>query len=177
MRNSIVACLALSLTARAAVAQRTFRRAAVDSAGQVRIVLSNHHVIRPQKDSNQVAFDRPAVSPDRRTVGWLALYPNCCTTYPIPLELVLLRADGARTVIGGDLPIWQWGFAADGRSVVVRRSPVHGDAPVYYERRDIRTGRLTATARADGAAPGALPAWTRSARSSAEGTPPRFRER
>jgi len=151
---------ALVLGARTSFAQARYRRADIDSAGQLRIVLSNNRVLRPSKDSGQVGFEQVAMSADHRTVGWLALYPNCCTSYPIPLSLVLLRADGSRTVINDDLPIWQWAFAADGRSVAIRQAPVHGAAPTSYERRDIRTGRLLATATTDSiTSPSTLPVW------------------
>lgn len=174
--TALVLSLGSALAARDCLAQRRYRRAELDTAGRLRIVLSSDQVIRPKLDSGQVAFDRPAVSRDRRTVGWLALYPNCCTTYPIPLALVLMRSNGARTVINVDLPIWQWGFAADGRSVVLQQAPVHGDAPVYYERRDVLTGRLLATARADSSVHGALPGWVRFARPSAGDKRPRLKE-
>jgi hypothetical protein len=91
--------VALSLGAKASSAQRSYRGADIDSTGQLRIRITNDGVIRPSKDSEQVAFDQVALSPDQRVVGWVALYPNCCTSYPIPLTLVLLRSDGSRAVI------------------------------------------------------------------------------
>jgi hypothetical protein len=160
---ALVISFALAMGAHASPAQRTFRTADVDAAGQLRIMRSNRQVIRPAADSGQVGFEQAALSADHRTVGWLALYPNCCTSYPIPLALVLLRTDGRRTVIRNDLPIWQWAFVGDGRSVVIRQAPVHGAAPTFYERRDVRTGRVLATAHADTSAPEALPAWVRGA--------------
>jgi hypothetical protein len=171
MRRFLIVCALSALATRAVTAQQVYRRAVVDSAGRLRIERADHRVIEPSKDSAQVGFDQPAVSRDHRTVGWLALYPNCCTTYPIPLELVLLRANGRRTTIAADLPIWQWGFASDGRSVVLRQAPVHGAAPETYERRDITTGRVTATAVADSQTPAVLPAWVRDAISGAHQPP------
>ncbi|MEO7108026.1 MAG: hypothetical protein ABIZ09_16750, partial [Rhodoferax sp.] len=41
---------------------------------------------------DQVGFQSPKVSPNGAYVGWLALFPNCCTSYPIPLTLVVLDA-------------------------------------------------------------------------------------
>ena len=137
----------------------TFRRAAIDSTGELRIALSTGGLLRPARDSEQVGFEQPAIAKDGRTVGWLARYPNCCTSYPIPLTLVLLRAGGGRTVIGNALPIWQWAFAADARRVVIRQAPVHGDAPEHYELLDIRTGRVIATAERDAANSATLPRW------------------
>ena len=180
MRRSplLIVGVALALGAHMASAQRTVRRADLDSSGRLRIVLSRGEVIRPSKDSDQVAFEQIAVSADRRTVGWVALHPNCCTSYPIPLKLVLLRADGGRTVISNELPIWQWAFTDDGRSVAIRQAPVHGAAPTSYERRDIRTGYLMATAMGDSTSrAAALPAWARGAMPRRASSPRRSNER
>jgi hypothetical protein len=165
MRNSplVIACVALGLGTHTSSAQRAYRRADIDSTGQLRIVLATNHVIRPSKDSDQVAFEQVALSADHRIVGWVALFPNCCTSYPIPLKLVLLRIDGSRTVISNALPIWQWAFAPDGKNVVIRQAPVHGGAPMSYELRAIRTGRLIAAAQMDSATRTALPPWARAA--------------
>ena len=166
MRHSLlrIVGVALALGTHTSSAQTTFRRADIDSTGQLHILLSNGHVIQPSKDSDQVAVEQVTVSADHRMVGWVALYPNCCTSYPIPLRLVLLRTDGGRTVISNALPIWQWAFATDRRSVVIRQAPVHGAAPMSYEQRDIRTGRLIAEAQMDSTTPpSALPAWVRPA--------------
>jgi hypothetical protein len=159
----VIACAAALLGARASCAQPTYRRADVDATGQLRIVLASGHAVRPPKDSGQVAFAQVAISADHRTIGWVALYPNCCTTYPIPLELVLLRAGGGRTVIAGALPIWQWAFSPGGQRVVLRQAPVHGAAPMLYELHDIRTGRLIASTEVDAGTSAALPAWVRAA--------------
>jgi hypothetical protein len=158
-----VASAALLLGTRTAWAQARFRQADLDSTGQLRIVLSTNKILRPPRDSNQVAFGQVALSGDRRTVGWVALYANCCTSYPIPLELVLLGPDGHRTVFSNGSPIWQWSFSANGRNVVIRQAPVHGDAPEHYELHEIATGRLIATAERDRSRPGALPEWARAA--------------
>jgi hypothetical protein len=158
----LIVGVALALGAHTSFAQATYRRADIDSTGQVRIVLSSNRVIRPSRDSGQVGFEQVAMSADHRIVGWVGIYPNCCTSYPIPLRLVLLRAGGGRTVINNDLPIWQWAYSADGRSVAIRQAPVHFAAMTSYERRDIRTGRLLATAQSDSTKPpSALPVWAR----------------
>jgi len=156
-------------------AQTTYRQADIDSAGQLRLVLSNGKVVLPPRDSGQVGFEQVALSADGRIVGWLALYPNCCTSYPIPLELVLRRMDGSRTMIGNGLPIWQWAFAADGQNVVVRQAPVHGAAPSSYELREIRTGLLIAAVQADSTT--ALPQWARAAQPKSAPAAPRSNER
>ena len=168
----LIAWGGLALVTHTSTAQTTFHRADVDSTGQLRIVLSNQRTIRPPKDSDQVAFEQVSLSSDHRAVGRVALYPNCCTTYPIPMKLVLLRVDGGRTVIASEMPIWQWGFAADGRSVVIREAPLHGDAPMFYELHDMRTGRLIASAETDSSSHAALPPWARAAMKREPPLPP-----
>lgn len=158
-----VVSAALLLGTRTGWAQARFRQADLDSTGQLRVVLSTNRILRLPRDSSQVAFGHVALSRDGRTVGWVALYPNCCTSYPIPLELVLLGADGHRTVISNGSPIWQWTFSANGRNAVIRQAPVHGDAPEHYELHEIATGRLIATAERDRSRPGVLPEWARAA--------------
>ena len=155
----LVLCAALLLRTTPSSAQRTIRQAVLDSTGgRLRVVLSNHRVIEPPRDSDQVGFAQVAISADHRVVGWVSLDTNCCTSYPIPLELVLLSATGRRTVIRNALPIWEWSFAPGGQNVVIRQRPVHGDAPETYELHDIGTGRLLASATADSTP---LPSWIR----------------
>jgi hypothetical protein len=133
--------VAWTLIASASGAQ-AYSRADIDSSGRVHIITSAGREIRPPREGDQVAADRVAISPDGRAVGWLALYPNCCTSYPIPLKLVILRAGKRRTIKGNGLPVWEWKFSEDSRYVAIRQAPVHGDAPQHYELRDIRSGRL-----------------------------------
>lgn len=160
MRTSSILVLFGALLCRvsSSSAQTTIHQAILDSThNQLRIVLSNNRVIRPAKDSDQVGFTQVALSADHRIVGWVGLYKNCCSSYPIPLELVLLSASGHRTVIQSSLPIWEWSFEPGGRNIVIRQAPVHGDAPQTYELRDMSTGRLLASASSDSIP---LPSWT-----------------
>ena len=154
----IVACSAFAIACTADSRDPGIQRAVVDSTGQLRVELSNARAVVPAKDSDQVAFEQVAVSADRRVAGWVNVYPNCCTSYPLPLKLVLMHASGEQTIIGTDLPIWQWAFAGSDR-VVIRGAPVHGGA-ADYQLRDIRTGRLIATVAADSPS-ASLPEWAR----------------
>ena len=135
----------------------------LDSTGRLRILLSTNKILRPPRDSNQAAVGQIALAHDGQMVGWVALYPNCRTSYPIPLELVLLGSGRHRAVISNGTPIWRWAFSANGRNGVIRQAPVHGDAPDHYELHEIATGRLIATAERDRSRPGVLPEWARPA--------------
>jgi hypothetical protein len=121
---------------------QTYSRADIDTTGHIHIITSKGREIRAPRDSGQLGADRIAISPDSTAVGWLALYKNCCTTYPIPMKLVLLVAGKQRTISSGGLPIWEWKFTEDTRYVVIRQAPVHGDAPQHFELRDVKSGRL-----------------------------------
>jgi hypothetical protein len=127
-----------------AVATGRYVEATVDEAGQLRIVTAGGQIIEPKKEPQQVGFDKPLISPDGRAVGWLAEYPNCCTSYPIPLKLMILANGRVRTYTGSGLPLWHWRFEAGGRQFSFRQETVHGGLGVHYELRDVSTGRLVA---------------------------------
>jgi hypothetical protein len=128
----------------AAVAAESYVQAAVDPSGQLHILTKRHREIVPKKEPEQVAFEKAEISPDGRAVGWLALYPNCCTSYPIPLKLVVYAGDKQRSFTGSGLPIWRWCFHAGGKQVAFEQETVHGGMGVHYELRDIATGQLVA---------------------------------
>src|SRR5574342_341438 len=96
-------------------AEEQYRRAEILQDGQLHIVTADGREIIPQMRHEQVGFDKVAISEDGHAVGWLALYDNCCTSYPIPHELVIFVNGQAREFTGHDLPIWRWVFAAGGK--------------------------------------------------------------
>jgi hypothetical protein len=97
VRNSSARPVHSSLAAcgpcrRAAVGVAGIRRCYVPSSDRgpgrpVAIVTTAGRTIEPIKDSEQVGFAKPQISPDGGAVGWLAEYPNCRTSYPVPLKL------------------------------------------------------------------------------------------
>jgi hypothetical protein len=115
----------------------------VDPSGQLRITTKHRKEIVPKKDADQASFDKVQISPDGRAVGWLALFPNCCTSYPIPLKLVILVNGEQRTFKGNGLPIWKWCFWEEGKQVAWEQETVHGGQGVHYELRDIASGELS----------------------------------
>src|SRR5437764_15096114 len=66
--------------------------AADNASGDVQIRYRDGSVVTAPKIRGERSLDRPAVAADRRTVGWLGNYDNCCQSYPIPRELVIWRA-------------------------------------------------------------------------------------
>lgn len=93
----------------------------------------------------QRGYDRPAVSANGAAVGWLALYPNCCTSYPVPLTLVVLDAAGRTHAISGAQSIFEWCFADDkGRRVAIRQAALHGASQERFELRQVSDGARVA---------------------------------
>jgi hypothetical protein len=142
-RASAFAVVFLGLV-RAPVAAETDIQAAVDPSGQLHILTKRHREIVPKKEPEQVAFEKAEISPDGRAVGWLALYPDCSTSYPIPLKLVIYASDKLRSFTGSGLPISRWCFQAGGKQVAFEQETAHGGTGVHYELRDIATGQLVA---------------------------------
>ena len=142
-------------------AEDTYRQADVDQQGRLHIITAAGREIVPPMDKDQVGFDNAAISVDRRAVGWLALYPNCCTSYPIPLKLVILVNGRRRTFTGVGLAVSRWGFSDDGKRVAFKQETVHGGLGVHYELRDIATGRLVSEYGADSEKASQPPAWVR----------------
>jgi len=125
-------------------AAETYLRASVDYDGQLRIMTASGQTIEPRRDEDQVAFGTPRISPDGRTVGWLAEYQNCCTSYPIPLRLVIYRDGRSRSHSGNGLIVSLWAFQARGKHVAFKQETVHSALGVHYELRDVVTGRRLA---------------------------------
>jgi hypothetical protein len=115
---------------------------AIDPSGQLRISTKHRREIVPKKEPEQTAFADAIISPDGRAVGWLALFPNCCATYPIALKLVILFNGESRTYTGNGLPISRWCFWGGGKQAAFEQETVHGGMGVHYELRDVATGEL-----------------------------------
>ncbi len=106
----------------------------------------------------QVSYASPAIAADGRTIGWLAYYPNCCTSYSIPRELVIFRDGAVVQRFGSDgTPVWKWRFTDAGTAVEFHQNTVHGDFAPRYERRAIANGQLLAEY--EGLANAQAPAW------------------
>ena len=136
-----VAVALLCVWASLSCASETYVRADVID-GQLRIVTSRGRTIEPAKDSGQVSFSKPEISPDGRTVGWLAEFPHCCTSYPVPMKLVVQTKYRTQSFTGSGLPVWRWTFRENGSHVAFRQETVHGGQGLHYELRDVTTGRL-----------------------------------
>jgi len=138
--RAVVFFLAL---ATAAAAADVYVETVIDPSGQLRITTKRHREIVPKKEQDQIAFDNAQISPDGRAVGWLALYPNCCASYPVAMKLVVLLNGEQRTYTGSGLPISRWCFWAGGKQVAFEQETRQGGMGVHYELREVDTGQLT----------------------------------
>jgi len=159
MLRKLMFIVALLVPAFFCGAAETYGSAEIDQNGQLRIITGEGREIVPALDEEQTGFDRAAISSDRQTVGWLALYPNCCTSYPIPLKLVLYSGGRVRSLSGNELPVWRWCFLSGGKQVAFEQETVHGGLGVHYELRDVATGHLDATYEPDPDLAGNPPPW------------------
>jgi hypothetical protein len=126
-----------------------YTAASVGNDGDLHITTTNGREIvvarsddKRSVEAQQAHFEGPVLSSDRRAVGSRAFYANCCTSYEIPLALVVYADGRAHRLTGSGLPIFLWHFADDGTMVAFGQEPVHFGCSVHYELREIRSERL-----------------------------------
>jgi len=117
----------------------TYESAVIDRKGNLRITTSDRRTIVVPKKGEQSSFRKPVLSADRTAVGAQADYPNCCTSYDIPLQLVVYADGTVHRFTGIGLPIFQWHFADGGSRVAFGQETVHFGCSVHYELRDIQS--------------------------------------
>jgi hypothetical protein len=128
----------------------TYESVSIDTDGNLRVLTSDQRTIIVPKGSrskagdslgNQQAFEKPVLSEDRRAVGAQAMFRNCCTSYDVPLQLVIYSSGKTHRFEGG-LAIFDWHFADGGRRVVFSQQSVHFSCSVHWELRDVASERL-----------------------------------
>ncbi|HEX7794211.1 MAG TPA: hypothetical protein VF456_07675 [Vicinamibacterales bacterium] len=137
-----------------AASPESYESVDIDADGNLRILTSDRRTIVVPKGGfpkagevfgKQTAFENPVVSEGRRAVGAQAMFVNCCTSYDIPLQLVIYSGGRTHRFEGG-LAIFDWHFADQGRRVVFSQQTVHFTCSVHWELRDIASERLLASA-------------------------------
>lgn len=153
-------CILWMLLSAAAVAQAPAIRAYVDDAdGRVHIVNRVGKDIGIPKEKDQVRCDSPRVAEDQQTAGWLVDYENCCTSYPIPLTLVVYKSGRIIRLIQPGLMIFDWRFVEGARKIALSSGTVHGMTFRSLSLYDVHTGRLLD--RWEGSFEEAPPLWAR----------------
>jgi hypothetical protein len=129
----------------AAPAAERYDNIHVGQDGKVIVVTDDGRHISPPNDGDQVSANQATIAPDHESVGWLALYPFCCTSYPLPLKLMVLSNGQLRALKGeSGYPIWHWGFQDGGKRVAFSEETPHGSRGLHYELWDVKSGRRVA---------------------------------
>ena len=91
---------------------------------------------------NDVGFSDVHLAADRQTLGWTIDVENCCTSYPIPLRVVIFRHGKVlRTFEQGQM-VWSWMFFLGGKRLAAVFGPTHGPEVGDYRLYDVRSGKL-----------------------------------
>ena len=126
-----------------------YQSVAINADGSVNVSTEDGRRIKPPllapyaNDGKNVGAEKAVVSSDRESVGWLALFENCCTSYPLPLKLVILH-DGQLHLLEGRSAIWFWSFQDGGKRVAAREELPHGDQGLHYDLWDVASGKRVA---------------------------------
>ncbi len=150
-----------------AVAQRV-ERAFIGQDGLVHVAFRNgSEFIAPREkldmknapvDQNQiqVSVQKPIVAADGRTVAWIANFWFCCTSYPIPLRLLVFR-DGRILQRFGERAIFRFVFVKGGAELAYYMDLLHGPSGAQCMLRSVRTGNLLDERHINDGKP--LPSW------------------
>jgi hypothetical protein len=136
---------------------QTVSRAYVGEDGKAHVAYGNGDAKTIPPEQKQVGCEHITIAADGHTVGWSVLVENCCTSYPIPVAIVVYRA-GKKAVISPGQMVWRWHFVGRGERVAVLFGPVHGRATAasLY---DSRSGKALASWHGKGAAPAWAQGW------------------
>ena len=138
-------------------AGQTYVAVSVDKNGALAIRRADGATVAVFKLPGQTTFEKPRLSPDRKAVGAQAMYPNCCTSYDIPLRLVVYENGRVHSFNGDGLSIFWWMFTDGGRRVGFGQTTVHSSCGTHYELRDVRSERLVDSLNVPDEAPGCPP--------------------
>jgi hypothetical protein len=131
----------------------------ISSNGVRHIVQGDSQDVKVPKEKGEVDSSPPVIADDKQSAGWLVYYENnCCTSYPVPLTLVIYRPASPLLRLGGGMMLCAWRFVAAGKQVAFYTNTVHGDRAPHYELHDVRTGRLVE--KLDGPLDEKSPGWT-----------------
>lgn len=91
---------------------------------------------------NAVGFSGVQLADDRRTLGWTTDIENCCTSYPVPMGVVVLRDKKVLHKIYPGLGVWAWMFVQGGERVAIVTGQTHGPEVGDYRLYDVSSGKL-----------------------------------
>src|SRR5689334_19424815 len=148
----VVVLLGSTVIAQSAPTRPTYASADVDQDGNLRIVRSDRHTLtvprsgESKTSGKQTSFEKVAISSDHTAVGALEDYPNCCTSYDVPLRLLVFVNGRTHRFVGIGLAIFEWHFVDGGRRVAFGETTVHGTCEKYWQLWEIEPERRLAQA-------------------------------
>jgi hypothetical protein len=102
--------------------------------------------LKPSTDKeivfNAVGFSGVELAQDRQTLGWTINVQNCCTSYSIPLSVVVFQHKQVLHTFDQGQMVWSWMFFDGGNQVAVVFGPTHGPEVGNYQLYDVKTGTL-----------------------------------
>ena len=129
--------------------------------------------LKPSTDKevvfNAVGFSGVELAQDRETLGWTINVENCCTSYSIPLSVVVFRHKQVLHTFDQGQMVWSWMFLEGGKQVAIVSGPTHGPEVGDYQLYDVKTGKLVSEVWGD--------AETQSLKTDAPGWAKRLQER
>jgi hypothetical protein len=91
---------------------------------------------------NQEGFSDVQLAEDRETIGWAEMYDNCCTSYSVPLAIVLYRSGKVRCHLQTGQMVWSWMFLEGGKDAAIVWGPTHGPEVGDYRLYDVRNCKV-----------------------------------
>jgi hypothetical protein len=122
------------------------------------VVSSDGREVVVPKERDQQGAEEIQLSDDHKTVGWLVEYPNCCTSYPIPMTVVLYRDGRIIRRLENGRAIFRWAFLKGEKQVAYFSDTVHSNLAPECVLVDVATGKTVESWKRD---EGPLPAWTK----------------
>lgn len=92
--------------------------AQLEDGGKQLVLMTRSGPESAPREADQVGFSQPRVSSDGRHAGWLVLLPNCCTSYPISLTLIVMGPRRSVHRFEGPQATFGWCFAESVAAVV-----------------------------------------------------------
>ena len=74
---------------------------------------------------NTVGFSDVQLADDEKTLGWALNVENCCTSYPIPLTVVVFRT-GKVLHSFEERMVWKWMFLQGSKQLAIVWGTTHG---------------------------------------------------
>jgi hypothetical protein len=91
---------------------------------------------------NEVGFSDLHLAADKQTLGWTVDVENCCTSYPIPMRVVIFRHGEVLHAFEQGQMVWSWMFFLGGKQLAAVFGPTHGPEVGDYRLYDVQTGKL-----------------------------------